>query len=80
MPENRRPVGIHSAAQHPGKGEHASAKTATRICQLCPVRTQCLDYALSGADTWGGIATGIWGGTTPQQRDRLRHQRNAAAA
>jgi hypothetical protein len=30
-----------------------------------PVRGQCLDYALSGAGTWGGIATGIWGGTTP---------------
>jgi Transcription factor WhiB len=32
---------------------------------------QCLEYALSGADSWGGIATGIWSGTTPQERDRL---------
>jgi hypothetical protein len=23
------------------------------------------------ADSWGGIATGIWGGTTPQKPDRL---------
>jgi hypothetical protein len=36
-----------------------------------PVRGQCLEYALSGADSWGGIATGIWGGTTPQERERL---------
>jgi WhiB family redox-sensing transcriptional regulator len=54
--------------------------TAIRVCLACPIRAQCLDYALSGADTWGGIATGIWGGTTPRQRDRLRQQRKAAAA
>ena len=67
-------------AWFPEKGQHALAKTAMRICRACPVRAQCLDYALSGADTWGGIATGIWGGTTPRQRDRLRRQWNAAAA
>jgi len=38
---------------------------AKRICAVCPVRAQCLDYALSGADTWHGITTGIWGGTNP---------------
>jgi hypothetical protein len=54
-------------------------KTAIWVCRACPVRDQCLDYALSGADTWGGIATGIWGGTTPAQRDQLR-QRKAVAA
>ena len=64
----------------PGKGQHALAKTAMRICWQCPVRVPCLDYALSGADTWGRIATGIWGGTTPQERDRLRQQRKAVAA
>jgi hypothetical protein len=39
-----------------------------------------MDYALSGADTWAGIATGIWDGITPQERDRLRQQRKATAA
>ena len=67
-------------AWFPTKGQHAIAKTATRICRQCPVRVQCLDYARSGADTWGGIATGIWGGTTPHERDRLRQQRKAVAA
>jgi WhiB family transcriptional regulator, redox-sensing transcriptional regulator len=67
-------------AWFPDKGQHAVAKTAIRVCRACPVRAQCLDYALSGADTWGGIATGIWGGTTPAERDRLRQQRKAAAA
>ena len=67
-------------AWFPEKGQHAVAKTAMRVCRVCPVRAQCLDYALSGADTWGGIATGIWGGTTPQQRNKLRQQRKAVAA
>jgi WhiB family redox-sensing transcriptional regulator len=64
----------------PDRGHCDLARIAMRICAHCPVRGQCLDYALSGADTWGGIATGIWGGTTPKERDRLRRQRKAAAA
>ena len=57
-----------------------TAATARRICGACPVRIQCLDYALSGADTWGGITTGIWGGTTPRERAAMRQARRAAAA
>jgi WhiB family redox-sensing transcriptional regulator len=67
-------------AWFPEKSERGLAAIAKRICGHCPVRTQCLDYALSGADTWGGIATGIWGGTTPRERGRLRQKRKAAAA
>jgi WhiB family redox-sensing transcriptional regulator len=63
----------------PEKGQHDLARLATRICAACPVRAECLDYALSGADTWNGITTGIWGGTTPRQRERIRRQREAAA-
>jgi WhiB family redox-sensing transcriptional regulator len=66
-------------AWFPTKGQHSPAKIAIRICRACPVRVQCLDYALSGVDTWGGITTGIWCGTTPQERDRLRQQRKAVA-
>jgi WhiB family redox-sensing transcriptional regulator len=62
------------------KGQRAMAAVAVRICGDCPVRAQCLDYALSGADTWGGIATGLWGGATPQERDQLRQQRKPVAA
>ena len=64
----------------PDKGQRDPPAIATRICGVCPVRPQCLDYALSGADTWGGIATGIWGGTTPQQRNQLRQRRKTVAA
>jgi WhiB family redox-sensing transcriptional regulator len=57
-----------------------TAAIARRICAACPVRANCLDYALSGADTWGGITTGIWGGTTPRERAVLRRARKVAAA
>lgn len=66
-------------AWFPGKGQRELTQPAKRICARCPVRAQCLDYALSGADTWGGIAAGIWGCTTPQERDQPRQQRKAVA-
>jgi hypothetical protein len=56
-----------------------SITLATRICATGPVRAECLTYALSG--TWGGIANGIWGGsTTPRERAQLRQQQRAVAA
>jgi WhiB family transcriptional regulator, redox-sensing transcriptional regulator len=61
-------------------GHHALIGRAKRICAACPVRAECLEYALSGADTWRGITTGIWGGTTPRERSWLRQARKAAAA
>ena len=64
-------------AWFPDKGQQAVI--AKRICAACKVRVQCLDYALAGADTWSGIATGIWGGTTPRERALLRRSRKAAA-
>jgi WhiB family redox-sensing transcriptional regulator len=35
---------------------------AKSICERCPIRVQCRDYALSTR------VAGIWGGTTPQER------------
>ena len=48
---------------------------AQRICQGCPVRPQCLDFAMQS-----GEKDGIWGGTTPEQRIRARRDRNRGAA
>jgi WhiB family redox-sensing transcriptional regulator len=65
-------------AWFPERGRIAAA--ARRICGTCPVRVQCLDYALSGADTWHGISTGIWGGTSPRERATMRRARAHKAA
>lgn len=42
-------------------------ETAGPICAGCPVRSECLDYALAT-----GQPDGIWAGTTPQQRRTMR--------
>ncbi|MFC5212521.1 WhiB family transcriptional regulator [Streptomyces coerulescens] len=38
---------------------------AKAVCRRCPVREQCLDWAVDA-----GPMDGIWGGTTAQERDR----------
>jgi WhiB family transcriptional regulator, redox-sensing transcriptional regulator len=42
---------------------------AKRICTACPVLTDCLAWALLA-----GEPAGIWGGTTPRERQVLRAQ------
>lgn len=41
-------------------------RLAKAICQGCPVREPCLQYALDNDET------GVWGGTNDKDRDRLR--------
>lgn len=43
------------------------------ICARCPVRSECLEYAVKNEPDWG-----VWAGTTPQQRRRLRDRGRAA--
>ena len=50
----------------------ARAKT---ICAGCAVRPECLEFALAH-----GVVDGIWGGTTPEDRQLLRRRRRRAAA
>ncbi len=42
------------------------ARGALAICATCPVRLDCLEYALEARERFG-----IWGGTTEKQRRRL---------
>jgi WhiB family redox-sensing transcriptional regulator len=46
------------------------ADQAKRVCQSCPVRTPCLDFALRH-----GLGFGIWGGVTGEERRVLRGAR-----
>lgn len=39
---------------------------AKSICQICPVRSQCLDYANTIREPYG-----IWGGFTESERRQL---------
>lgn len=52
----------------------ASNLPAKKVCAACPVRAMCLEWALSFpqiADEYG-----VFGGTGPKERQRLRAQRN----
>ena len=43
------------------------AKAAAQVCDRCPVRQTCLDYAIDNH-----IEDGIWGGLFPGQIHKLR--------
>ena len=45
---------------------------AKAVCAGCPVRDQCLQFALDS-----GQAFGVWGGTTGEERRRLRRRQMA---
>jgi len=44
------------------------------ICGQCPVRKQCLEYALETEAPDGEL--GVWGATTPYQRRQLKAERS----
>ena len=39
---------------------------ARKLCNKCPVRQQCLEYALANREEFG-----MWGGLSPQQRNKI---------
>lgn len=47
-----------------------SYKDALTICNTCEVKMDCLNYAVSYE-----MMHGVWGGTTPNQRRVLVHDR-----
>lgn len=63
-------------AWFPAKSE--SSAPAKRICNgqkgvlPCPVRKQCLEYALRYDERWG-----VWGGLSEVERRRLKRGRQA---
>ncbi len=50
----------------------AQWEPARAICNKCPVRTECLEYALAADER-----EGMWGGLSPEERKRLRKERAA---
>jgi Transcription factor WhiB len=52
----------------PDKGQ--SARVATRICAACPVRAECLAYALERDERFG-----VWGGLSERERRKLAPSR-----
>ncbi|MDX3228092.1 WhiB family transcriptional regulator [Streptomyces sp. ME19-01-6] len=62
-PEMFFPVGVAGPA---AQEQQARAK---EVCGRCPVREECLEYALSV-----GVTHGVWGGTNEEERRALRRR------
>ncbi|PRX45914.1 transcription factor WhiB [Prauserella shujinwangii] len=54
----------------PGARQTAEAKS---VCARCPVRAECLDYAIDE-----GLDFGIFGGTTERERRELLRRRRVS--
>jgi WhiB family redox-sensing transcriptional regulator len=54
--------------------EKATQAEARAVCDGCPVRTECLEFALADR-----TVTGIWAGTDDRQRRTIRRERRRAA-
>ena len=52
----------------PSRGE--SAADAKAVCVACPVREECLDFALRMR-----ISHGVWGGMSERERRQVRRRR-----
>jgi 1,4-dihydroxy-2-naphthoyl-CoA synthase len=52
--------------EHDLEVRKSMVKVAKEVCNDCPVRLRCFDYALSAG------MHGIWGGTTYEERVKLR--------
>ena len=48
-------------------------EVARRICETCPVKEPCLEYAVSNR-----IEHGVWGGTSERGRRRIARARQMA--
>lgn len=52
-----------------------SSKEAREICGRCPVRSECLEYALENKESFG-----LWGGTSERERRAMRRERRLRLA
>jgi WhiB family transcriptional regulator, redox-sensing transcriptional regulator len=54
-------------ARGPALRQLAKAK---KVCERCPVRAQCLEYALQSGQSFG-----VWGGASEEERRLMRRRR-----
>ncbi len=61
-------VGMDTSEFFPNRGAFPQDGAAVQVCATCPVRLDCLLYALRN-----NIQHGVWGGFSTKKRTRLRH-------
>lgn len=63
-------AGLGVALFFNGRGG-ADYEEAKAVCARCPVRTECLNYALRCEPVVQGHRLGMWGGLLPAERSRM---------
>lgn len=59
---------------HPGRADAGAYSQAKQLCLRCPVRAECLDYALDLMERLGRVA-GMFAGLTPRELRALARER-----
>ena len=62
--------GVDPDLFYPKRGDNYSVSQARLICNKCNIEDECLQYALDNNEKFG-----IWGGTSPRQRGKIKLQR-----
>jgi len=65
---------VDPALFFPEDGQEEWVAAARSVCGSCPVRGECLADALARDEQWG-----VWGGTSEQDRRRMRRAARSAA-
>jgi WhiB family transcriptional regulator, redox-sensing transcriptional regulator len=65
--------GADTRAFFPSDG--LGVEAAQRICRSCPVRGECLEYALMNR-----IDQGVWGGASERERRRILRRRRSGVS
>jgi len=66
--------GVDTNVLYPKANDAAGNKVAKKICELCPVREPCLDYAIENNQEHG-----VWGGVSEKERRRITRNRRHKA-
>lgn len=59
---------------YPSPDDDSEAELAKAVCEGCPVRQPCLEFALNTREKHG-----VWGGLTERERRRVLRQRRKTA-
>lgn len=62
--------GLPTGLFYPRQGDSAAGHAAKAVCAVCPIRVECLDYAIGAGERYG-----IWGGMTEHGRRVERRAR-----
>ena len=62
----RQQYAAHAERWFPKSGDATTPDWAKAVCERCPVRVQCLEYAVMAKEHFG-----IWGGASARERKVL---------